>query len=477
MSDQQTKEQLKTLKLKIQGMFCGNCDLLIERSFKKIAGVRGVDADHMTGKVEVVYSGNLEIETLQAALEEDGYSVSLWSEQDEAIAGRSGNAGRNYLEIGAAFLLLVGLFLILKQFDILPQSLGISDNMGYGLVFMIGLVASVSTCIAVTGGLLLAVAAKYNEANPQLSGFQKFKPHIYFNAGRIISYTLLGGAVGALGSALTLSPAVNGLLTIAASAIMILLGLQMLRLLPSLGRFQPRMPKALGHRIHDLAARETNDGAFILGASTFFLPCGFTQALQLYVLSKGDFATSALTMLAFAIGTLPALLSLSAVSSFARGGFQKHFLRVAGAAVVLLGIFSLQSGLVLTNTGMSTAAPITSKEAVSTAGEQTMPPVAETQIEAEKQIVSMRLVGLEYIPNRFVVKQGVPVEWRIDAEQAQGCGRFLIVPKLRLQKILRPFGTNVVSFTPEEPGEIYFNCGMGMMTPGSKFTVVPNTRS
>lgn len=477
MSDKQTNEQLKTLKLKIQGMHCGNCDLLIERSFKKIAGVRRVETNWTTGKAEVVYSGELEIETLRADVAEDGYGVSLWSEQDEAIAGRSGNVGRNYLEIGAAFLVLVGLFLALKQFDVLPQSFAVSDNMSYGLVFLIGLVASVSTCIAVTGGLLVAVAAKYNEANPQLSGIQKFKPHIYFNAGRIVSYTLLGGAVGMLGSTLTLSPAVNGLLTIAASAVMILLGLQMLRLLPSLGRFQPRMPKALGHRIHGLAARETNDGAFILGASTFFLPCGFTQALQLYVLSKGDFTTGALTMLAFAVGTLPALLSLSMVSSFARGGFQKHFLRVAGAAVVLLGIFSLQSGFVLTNTGMNTAAPIASKKAVSLAREQTVPPVTETQIAPEKQVVSMRLVGLEYIPNRFVVKQGVPVEWRINAEQAQGCGRVLIVPKLRLQKLLRPFGTNVVSFTPEESGDLAFNCGMGMMTPGSKFTVVPNTPS
>ena len=89
----------------------------------------------------------------------------------------------------------------------------------------------------------------------------------------------------------------------------------------------------MAQRIHGLAERGNNQTAFLLGGLTFFLPCGFTQALQLYVLAKGDVLTGALTMLAFALGTLPALLSLSALSSFAKGAFQRHFLKVAGAAV------------------------------------------------------------------------------------------------------------------------------------------------
>ena len=82
--------------------------------------------------------------------------------------------------------------------------------MSYGLVFLIGLVASVSSCLAVTGGLLVALAAKYNEANPYLTDRQRLIPPIYFNLGRIVSYTLLGGTIGALGAVLTLSPAVSG---------------------------------------------------------------------------------------------------------------------------------------------------------------------------------------------------------------------------------------------------------------------------
>src|SRR6185295_16920124 len=135
----------------------------------------------------------------------------------------SRNAGlRHYLEIGAAFVILIGVALALQHFQLIPRGFSVSDQMSYGLAFLIGLVASVSSCLAVTGGLLVALAAKYNEANPYLTGRERLIPPLYFNLGRIISYTLLGGAIGALGSALTLTPVVSGALTLLASLLMIM---------------------------------------------------------------------------------------------------------------------------------------------------------------------------------------------------------------------------------------------------------------
>ncbi len=391
------------------------------------------------------------------------------------------NTPRDYVEIGAAILIIVAILLLLGRLDLLPNQFGVSETMSYGLVFVIGLVASVSSCIAVTGGLLVAVAAKYNEASTALTPVQRIKPHIYFNAGRILSYTLLGGAIGALGSALTLSPEVNGVLTLVASAVMILLGLQMLRLLPAVTRFLPTMPKSFSHFIHDFAERDANGGAFVLGAATFFLPCGFTQALQLYVLAKGSFAMGALTMLAFSLGTLPALLSLSALSSLASGNVQRHFLKFAGAAVIVLGIANIQYGLVLTGSAMNVAsvapdAPVTPSAEAPSAPTAAVQDQQVKQDMPDKQVVVMRIDGFSYIPNRFSVVQGVPVEWRIDASEAAACGRFLLAPGLGIRKLLSDRSTTMITFVPQQAGEFGFNCGMGMMTPGSKFTVVPNAR-
>ena len=65
----------------------------------------------------------------------------------------------------------------------LPRGFSVSDQMSYGLVFLIGLVASVSSCLAVTGGLLVALAAKYNEANPYLTDRQRLIPAALFQRG------------------------------------------------------------------------------------------------------------------------------------------------------------------------------------------------------------------------------------------------------------------------------------------------------
>lgn len=467
-----TNQSLKKVNLKINGMHCASCEVLIERKFKRVAGVEKVNVSHTNGQAELYCSFNPDLNQLNNSVREHGYTVSEINKEKTLLSqgGEHRNTAKDYFQIGAIFLIVVAGYLVFKQLGLVP-SLGISDNMSYGFVVLIGLVASTSTCLAVTGGLLLSVAAKYNEQNSHLDGWGKFKPTLYFNVGRVASYTILGGLVGALGSVLTLSPRVNGIVTIVASAVMIVLGLQLLKIFPWLSRFQPKMPKFLGHKIHDMSDSNSKAAPFLLGAGTFFLPCGFTQALQLYVLSKGDPMTGALTMLAFSLGTLPALLSLSALSSFIKGAFQQHFLRFAGVVVVLLGLFNVQNGLTLTGINFAFASgPKSSAGSVLAA---TNPNV---QIVGGKQIVNMKVTGLSYYPNKFTVAKGIPVEWHIDGTQAEGCAQVVTVPSLGITEYLSQQGEKVITFTPQSTGQIPFSCTMGMTTRGSAFTVVENTQ-
>jgi sulfite exporter TauE/SafE len=378
------------------------------------------------------------------------------------------NAPRDHLEIAAAFVIVIGVLLLVRQLDVLPGQFGISETMSYYLVFVVGLVASVSSCIAVTGSLIVAIAARYKGVSGELTQTRRLKPLLFFNVGRIVSYTVLGGVIGALGSALILSPMISGILTVGAAVVMILLGVRMLRLLPAITRFIPRMPNSFANFIRHLAEGDARGGAFALGAATVFLPCGFTQALQLYVLSKGSVATGALTMLAFSLGTLPTLLSLSFVSSLAAGGLQRYFLKFAGAAIIVLGFANVQHGVALSDSSMNFGLwPMAQNIAPADAVHSPIDTIPG------KQIVEMRITGHDYLPNRFTVKQGVPVEWRIDVSDAALCARVLVSPGLGIRKLLF-HNTTVISFIPHNTGEFSFNCGMGMMTPGSKFTVVPN---
>lgn len=458
-------QNLKKIKLKINGMHCASCEVLIERNFKKIPGVEKVNINQADGKAKVYCLRVPNLQEFEAAVRADGYTVSPWTGHNNTANHSHQQEKPDYAEIGVIFLIVMVVYLLLSEMKLIPK-LGITDGMSYGFVFMIGLVAAFSTCLAVTGGLLLAIAAKYNEQNPHFSGFQKFKPHIYFNIGRVVSYTILGGVVGVLGSVLTLSPNVNGFITILASAVMLILGFQMLKIFPWLKRFQPKMPKFLGHKVHNLASGESKTGPFVLGASTFFLPCGFTQALQLYVLSRASWEVGALTMLIFSLGTLPALISLGTISSFAKGPVQNYFLKFAGVIVILLGIFNIRNGANLVGINTNVLAAFQRADTVLS---------SNVPITDGKQIAQMTVTGLSYSPSQFIVKQGIPVEFKIDGRAAQGCAQVIMLPTLGITEYLPKDSIKTIEFTPQETGEIPFRCTMGMTTFNSKFIVVPNT--
>ena len=470
------------LKLKISGMTCSSCEVLIENEFSKISGVEKVFVHQGSGKADVYCSGEPRLDQFQKAVEPHGYQVAYCGELAHSMPTVHQNTKDDYLQIGSIFLFLVTLYLFLKQMQLIPQGLSISENMSLGFIFLIGLVAAVSSCIAVVGGVLLAASAKYSEMNPHLTGLQKFKPHIYFNLGRIVSYTVLGGVVGLLGSTLTLSSRVNGVLILLVSIVMILLGFQLLKLFPSLGRFQPKMPKFIARFLYArlwrvMAEGKSKSTPFVLGGFTFFLPCGFTQALQLYVLTQGDWLTGALTMLMFSLGTLPALLSLSTVTSFAKGEGQKFLLKFAGVMVILIGTFNINNGLVLTGIRIGQAAAIQDESKTEVVVQETV--TSETSLQSVeivdgKQIVEMAIEGFSYSPSEFTVQVGIPVEWRVDGSGARGCASSLIMSKLNIAEYLSPTKITLVSFIPEEVGTLSFNCSMGMMTPG-RFNVVENT--
>lgn len=443
------KEEMTFKKtLKINGMHCASCEVLLERKFKQVKGIEKVIVSHSKGEAELHCSCDPNIKELNSLIIPHGYSIA------EQLSADTIKITRDHIEIGAIFIIVFGIYLFLKQFNLLPQGLSITDNMSYGFVFLIGLVAAASTCMAITGGLLLAISAKFNEKNKDLTKKEKFRPHIYFNFGRIVSYTILGGVVGALGSFLQISDTFAGILTIIASILMIIVGLQLLNIFKFLNKIQVKMPKFIAHKIYD---KSSTKAPFFLGASTFFLPCGFTQALQIYILAKGDIIIGAITMLAFALGTLPGLLSIGVVSSSLKEKHQRYFTKFAAVIVIMLGIFNISSGLTLTGTNVAISNLVPQ--------EQQIIQDPNVKLVDGKQIVEMAVNGLDYSPDVFTIKSGIPVEWRVDGKGAQGCAQILSAPTLKIREFIG--GTiKTITFTPSKPGKIRFSCSMGMAGPG-----------
>ncbi|MFH0821007.1 MAG: sulfite exporter TauE/SafE family protein [Candidatus Peregrinibacteria bacterium] len=449
---------MRKTELKILGMTCSSCEVRIEQKWKKLPGIHKVRVNHSTGKAIITHSDELKLVTLQAALAQDGYRVTLWNQPVQGDEPE--NDFFDYLNVGAIFLILIAIYLITKELGLVPKNFGVSANMSYGFVFLIGLVAAVSSCLAVTGGLLLAVGSEWAERHPELTGWQKFKPLLSFNIGRLVFYGILGGVVGAIGSALQISPRTNAGIVIVAGLVMLFLGIHLLHLFPGAGRFIPKMPKFLAHKIHDFEKHDHPLAPFLLGGATFFLPCGFTQALQLYALSVGNWKVGALTMFVFALGTMPALLSVSALSSFIQGTVKKYFMRVAGALIVLIALLNIKSGLVLS--GIDVKAWLPSAPAIE----------SNVEMAEGKLIARMAVRGLSYTPSHFVIKKGIPVEWQIDGREAAGCARFVVMPQLKIQQLLEGEKITIVTFTPTQTGRLYFSCPMGMTTPWAAFEVI-----
>ncbi len=481
--------------LNVQGMTCTSCEVLIERALKNVPGVKNVHVSRAKEEAIVECSDQVSLDQLQQAVKERGYtlafknsgntaSTATHSPSNSSLSKQSPFLSRlisskeRYAEIGAVLVIIAGLYLILNQLNLIPQNFGVSDTMSYGFIFLLGLVAAVSTCLAVSGGLLLAVAEKYTQKYAHATRFQKFQPHLYFNAGRLVSYVAFGALIGLFGSAITLSPFVTGTITILASLVMVLLGLQLLHLFPLLDKIQIKMPKILAHKLYDASAQQSDRSirtkSFLFGAGTFFLPCGFTLSLQLYVLSKADPVIGGLTMLAFSLGTLPSLLSIGAISSYSKGPFKRYFTTFSAVLVIILGVYNLPNGLSLTGAAIGVnsldffAASETPPLNVLPSGVND----ENVKLVDGKQIVEMKVAGLDYLPAKFTLLQGVPVEWRVDGRQAQGCAQILSVPSLGITESLPRDRVKTITFTPSKVGSIKFSCSMGMAGPGL-FTVVP----
>lgn len=441
-------------KIFIKGMHCRSCEILIEREFRKISNIIEANVSYKTGQALVKYRKSLPLEEIRQRLRQFSYKLIDNKENINAQALTDiGDGRRNYYEAIILFMVVLSFYFVLKETGLLGKlSLG-TQEVSFGIAVILGLIASVSTCMAVTGSLLLGISAEITKHFSQANFISKFKPHLYFNLGRILSYTLFGGLIGWLGSFFSLSGSFSGIVIIVLSIFMIVLGLHLLELLNGLS--WRLMPKSLINLLEANIDTRSEKGIFLLGGLTFFLPCGFTQALQLYVLTRGNSLEGSLIMLFFALGTLPALMLIGLISSYVKGLLQRYFVKLAGAIVVIVGAFNLVSGASLLGFNIN----IFSSSSANSLGSDFGPNITFTD---GVQIVSMEVdQNGRYAPNFFKIKAGMPLKWEINVKNPYTCASVLVVPAYNIVKRLSP-GYNLIEFTPRQAGKINFSCSMGM---------------
>ena len=354
---------------------------------------------------------------------------------------------------------VIALYVILQRFGFASLAPSAEGAAGLGTIVVIGLVAATSSCLAVVGGLLLTVSAKYAEAFHPTNRWEKFRPLLLFNIGRLGGYFVLGGLAGLLGRSLTLSPSSTGLLTAVIAVVMIVLGLNILRILPKQYCRIP-LPAAMTGKIRGLAQSRNPLAPLAVGAVTFFLPCGFTQSVQLIALGSGSFLAGGMIMLAFAVGTLPTLLGISMVSSLVEGRAARVFLRFSGAVVLLLGVLNLQSGLLLMGYDVQSAI---AGFLPSTAHVQAQTDDPYVSIDDKgRQIMSIYVSDSGYAPSNLTIRPGLETWiYAIAKEGVSGCLSFLIDSTHNLQTPIAK-GGNWLGPIANPKSDFVLTCSMGM---------------
>lgn len=457
---------MKKTTVPIKGMHCRSCELLIEEELSSIPGVSRVSVSEKKACAEICYeSDTLQVNQIEDAVTKAGYSIGF-NEKKPFFS-------KNIADYADIFYAGVALFFLYQLVSILGLSklLGVSGGQPTSLVtvVLIGLTAGFSTCMALVGGLVLGTATRFTQKHPNATNMERFVPHVWFTVGRIVSYTVLGGVIGGIGSFFQLSGLTLGLLTLAVALVMLTLGLQLTGLFPAIENVKLTLPKWVSQFFgikEGQKQKYSHKNSFFLGASTFFLPCGFTQAMQLYAMSSGNPISGALIMGVFAIGTAPGLLGIGGLTSVLRGVFAQKFFKFAGVVVVALSLFNMNNAMNLI--GWNPSFLLSARNNVLAVND------AAAVRDGNVQVVRMTQNSSGYEPNSFTVTKGVPVRWIINSVDQYTCAASIVSSAIGVRKNLQA-GENIIEFTPQQTGTVPFSCSMGMYR--GQFTVVDSSGS
>ena len=441
-----THKKITSTTIRIAGMHCPSCDILVKTQLEGMDTIVEVIPDHKKKLVTIKHSRPLSLEHINSVLCEYGYEATSLDEVivEESFQSKLSEA----LIIGG--ILAIGYYFA-KEFNLLPESMGGSVT-SVGGAFVLGLIASASTCMATTGALFTSFLHKH-KAKASI-----IQVATLFVVGRVISYALFGYILGYFGKGFAYLTQFGSLLNIVVAVVLIIAGLDMLRLLSisQILDFLHIQPSRLFPTIN--RPRAILGGAFTLGFVTYFLPCGFSISTQAFALGTGNPMLSSQIMTAFALGTVPSLIFITALSHVRNNTIYQYFLKAVGVIIFVVGCSYVWSTLTLH--GFSLFSNAVDKEF---AGER-------AEVVDGKQVVKMTATSSGYSPNKFVVKKNIPVRWEIDGKEIYGCQGTLQSPQAGIQLTYLKEGENVFEFIPKEVGIINFSCSMGMFS--GQFKVV-----
>jgi uncharacterized protein len=434
----------------ISGMHCPGCETFIERSIRGLKGIR--DANVSLASSTVVIEAESQqamptVEDLNRRFKKNGYSFS-----DQRLK-QPFQPGKVLAVIGFSLVIIL-LFFLAEQYQWLGF-LYIDSSSSFLVYVLFGVAAGFSSCAALVGSLLLSVQEQWikNQTSQNKNGFY---PFLLFNGARVISFMVLGGLLGMLGSLFQFSLAASAVLTILISILIIIIGLQMLGV-----PFAQKIPLTFSgewiSRVTNKPALKTNMMPITIGIITFFIPCGFTLVAQAQAIRSGNFIAGMTILLAFALGTLPVLLiiSYSSIKLHQNPKFSSSFRLFSGLLIVFFAAYTIVTQIRMLDPSLlrQDQSPALSAQA----------PILDD--DSQVQLMQMEAKGFEYFPDVIKIKAYQPTRFEIFSNGSLGCANAVYARGLYPDVIILNPGLNVVEFTAPAPGTYQISCSMWMVRP------------
>ncbi len=434
----------KKKKIYIDGMTCVSCETIIRDELGEISGVSAVTVCHKKQIAELEYSSkHLHFNKIASKLKKLGYTAS---EKPFETTQKKATKEQWFYALFIVFC-LYWVYRYFKWIGLIDLFAIDTTDVGYGAAILVGIVASLSTCLAVIGAVVMSFGATYQSRGTTFE--RNVKPHLLFHAGRIGGFFVLGGVLGSIGNVFSLSMSAMGWFTVVIALVLAWMGLNILGLLPSITSTGLHMPTSTMKYWNKIKESEHAAAPVLLGVFSFFLPCGFTQSMQLFAVGSGSFFVGAMTMALFALGTAPVLLGVGVMSSKSQNKDRVVSKKVMGFIILAFAWYTLSSGL-------AAHGIVVGSSSVSSADE------TDIVLQDGVQVIEMDVDNRGFTPSTFTLKKGVPVKWIINGKQIYGCTNEVIVPEYGISKKLIQ-GENIVEFTPSKAGTVSFSCWMGMV--------------
>ncbi len=416
---------MKKLYIKINGMTCDHCKSKISEALLNISNISKVTFDKDIA--QITYTKTIKNELLiKSIVELDYYTDNSMISDNKKKLKRNISLFQFIVILFSIILIgivLNGLFKI-NIFNMIPV---INSNISLLMLFVTGLLTSIH-CVSMCGAINLIASSSNNK---------DYKKPILYNLGRLTSYTIIGGIVGLVGSALKINEAFQGIIILIASLIMLLMGLNMMGLINFSLNFK-------------FLNKFKSTNSYVIGLLNGFMPCGPLQAMQIYALTTGSLIYGALSMFIFCLGTIPLMLFMGILSNILNNKGKNIITKVSIVLILVLSLSMLNRGLLSLGVDISDLFKPNYDNYIF------------SKVIDDYQVVEFDLTYSGY--KDMVVKEDIPLKIIINVKGGRltGCNNSVIFKDFNIKKDLK-FGENIIEFTPTKVGTFTYTCWMNML--------------